>query len=89
MKSFTTKKFWDCYRKLPQEIQKRTKEAYELFTQDHQHPGLRFKKILNDPFVYSVRVTQDYRALGVRKEKAIIWFWIGSHSDYEKLIKQL
>jgi len=36
-----------------------------------------------------VRITRDYRALGVRDGEAIVWFWIGSHADYERLLTQL
>jgi hypothetical protein len=36
-----------------------------------------------------VRITIEYRALGVRDADEIVWFWIGSHADYEKLISRL
>lgn len=39
--------------------------------------------------VYSVRVTRDYRALGVRDDGDMIWFWIGSHTNYERVLRQL
>jgi len=50
------------------------------------HPGLRFKKVIDDPPTYSVRITQSYRALGVKDNNTIIWFWIGNHDEYEQLI---
>jgi len=53
------------------------------------HPGLRFKRIHSTESIYSVRVTKDYRALGLQKNDAIIWFWIGSHADYDDLISRL
>ncbi|MEX0780933.1 MAG: hypothetical protein WD037_14430 [Balneolales bacterium] len=55
------------------------------------HPGLRFKKILKDPPVYSIRIDKAYRALGlvVDNGNKIIWFWIGSHDDYERLLSEL
>jgi hypothetical protein len=31
----------------------------------------------------------DYRALGVREGDEIIWFWIGSHADYDRLLSRL
>jgi hypothetical protein len=34
-----------------------------------------------------VRITIDYRALGIRDGDEIMWFWIGSHADYDALIK--
>lgn len=42
--------------------------------------------------VWSVRITGDYRALGARRAATsdlIVWFWIGTHNDYDKLISQL
>ena len=31
----------------------------------------------------------DYRAVGVIKDNEIIWFWIGSHNVYDKLLRKL
>jgi hypothetical protein len=31
----------------------------------------------------------DYRALGVKEGDEIIWFWIGSHADYDRLLSRL
>lgn len=89
MKSRTTSRFWDCYEGLPENIQERSQKAYALFKDNPQHPSLRFKKVLDNPEIYSVRITQSYRALGVRQEETIIWFWIGSHGDYEELLKRM
>jgi hypothetical protein len=36
-----------------------------------------------------VRVTKGYRALGLRQGETIVWFWIGSHAEYERLLRQL
>jgi hypothetical protein len=33
-----------------------------------------------------VRVNQSYRALGVRTGDEIVWFWIGDHDEYERLL---
>jgi hypothetical protein len=48
-------------------------------------PSLQFKKV-DEPNVYSVRVGLGYRALGMMDGTDIVWFWIGSHSEYDKLI---
>lgn len=60
-----------------------------LFEQDPSHPSLRFKKVHPSRPIYSARVSQQYRALGVVADDEIIWFWIGSHDDYEKLLARL
>lgn len=35
-----------------------------------------------------MRIGLDYRAFGVRDDDDIIWYWVGSHADYDKLIRQ-
>ena len=86
MKSHTTSRFWQAYEALPAEIQRRADRAYALFERDPRHPSLLFKKVHSDDSIYSVRITRNYRALGVLEGDTIIWFWIGSHEDYERMI---
>jgi len=31
-------------------------------------------------------VTLNHRALALQREYGFLWFWIGDHQDYEKLI---
>ncbi len=50
------------------------------------HPGLRFKKVDEDPDIYSVRVGLGHRALGVLRGDEIAWYWIGAHDEYDRLI---
>ena len=84
MKSFVTPAFREALRHLPKPVQRQARDAYRIFAVAPGHPGLRLKKVRDDPAVVSVRISRGYRALGVRQADAIIWFWIGSHSDYEK-----
>jgi len=86
MKSRTTRRFRQAYRALPPDIRRRAGRAYSLFEHNPHHPGLRFKKVHPETPIYSVRITRDYRALGIMEEDTVIWFWIGSHADYEELI---
>jgi hypothetical protein len=50
------------------------------------HPGLQFKKVEGEDDLYSVRISANYRALGVMQGSRIVWFWIGSHADYDKRV---
>jgi len=88
MKSHTTSRFRKAFQKLPGPIQHRAREAFTLFEQNPQHPSLRFKKIHPSKPIYSVRISLSHRALGVRVNEEMIWFWIGSHDDYERVISQ-
>ena len=83
MRHFTAPTFWSCYEKLPKQIQQLADKSFELLKTDPTHPSLHFKKVGK---FWSVRVSIRYRALGVEVKDGLIWFWIGSHSDYEKLI---
>jgi hypothetical protein len=38
---------------------------------------------------YSARVTLAYRAVGVLEGENVTWFWIGNHTDYERLLANL
>ena len=89
MISHTTEQFRKLLYKLPKDIQKQAKEAYRQFEKDHNYPGIRFKRVHSNRPIYAVRISRDYRALGVQKENEIIWFWIGSHSDYDKILKEM
>jgi len=86
MKSRRTKQFRALFDALPQAAKRQANEAYRLFKQNPSHPGLRFKPIdPSDPTVYSARVGRSYRVVGVRSGDTILWYWIGTHADYDKL----
>ncbi len=86
MNSTTTRQFREMLDALPETVRKQAREAYRLFAQNSGHPGLQFKKLFDRPPIYSARVGIGYRAVGVMKPNKIVWFWIGSHADYDKLI---
>jgi hypothetical protein len=35
---------------------------------------------------WSARVGIRYRALAIEVDEGLVWFWIGSHADYDALI---
>ena len=63
--------------------------AYRMFSEDPSHPGLNFKQVHTSRPIFSARVSLGYRALAVRDGDTLIWFWIGSHADYDKLLSRL
>jgi hypothetical protein len=89
MKSRTTRRFRGLLADLPEHVRRQAKEAYRLFRQDLSHPGLHFKQVTPDPPTYSARVGIGYRAVGVLRGDTVIWYWIGSHADYDLLLRQL
>lgn len=88
MKSHTTEQFRKLLGLLPRQTRQQAREAYRLFRQNPYHPSLRFKKIHATQPIYSARVNKDCRAVGIMKGDTIIWFWIGHHHEYDKLLKQ-
>jgi len=83
VKHHATGDFWDAYDRLPQQIQKLADENFELLKSDPKHPSLHFKWIGR---FWSARVGKSWKALAIQDGDDFIWFWIGSHSDYDKLI---
>jgi hypothetical protein len=87
MKSQTTKSFWKHYWALPPEIRQRARKAYKLWRDNPAHPSLFFKRVKKGQPVYSVRIGLGYRALGLLKADTVTWFWIGTHDEYDRLLK--
>jgi hypothetical protein len=87
VKSQVTDDFMACFAKLPVEIRSLARKSYRLWRDNPGHPGLHFKRIHNQEAMYSVRVSKDYRALGLLDKDTMTWFWIGTHAEYDQLIK--
>jgi hypothetical protein len=73
---------------LPPPIRKQAREAFQSLMRDPWHASLQFKQIHTVKPIYSARIGLHWRAIGVRSGETIIWYWIGSHSDYNKIISQ-
>ena len=46
-------------------------------------PVLRFERKGKG---WSARVSRGYRALAKERKEGLVWFWIGPHDEYERLI---
>jgi hypothetical protein len=77
--------FWEAYGKLPARVRDLADKNYELLKLDPQRASLRLKKVGR---FWSVRVGLRYRALAVESGDDLVWFWIGSHADYDALIRR-
>jgi hypothetical protein len=84
MRHLASPAFWEAYRRLPEQVQVLADKNYALLKADPQHPSLQFKKVGR---FWSVRVGLRYRALAAEADDDLIWFWIGSHADYDALIR--
>jgi hypothetical protein len=87
MKSQTNKSFWKNYWALSPEVRLRAQQAYKLWSENPAHPSLFFKRVKNNQPIYSARIGLGHRALGLLKGDAVTWFWIGTHDEYDDLIR--
>lgn len=86
MKSKRTKSFRKLYDALPLEIQEQANAAYRLFRTNPAHSSLDFKQVSSKGPTYSVRIGIHYRALAVRESDYWMWYWVGTHAEYDKLL---
>lgn len=83
MKHHATTDFWECYHRLPEAAQRAADRHYDLLRQDPRHPSLHFKRVGR---LWSVRAGSGYRALAAEAADGFVWFWIGTHDEYERLL---
>lgn len=83
MRHFAAEQFWRCFDALPAETQRQARAAFVLLKANPRHPSLRLKHIGE---YWSVRVSRKYRALGVTVEGGILWAWIGTHEEYDRIL---
>jgi plasmid maintenance system killer protein len=89
MKSRGTQSFWKCYYELPKEIRRQAVKTYHMWREHPEAGGLQFKRVGKKEAVYSIRVNDSYRVLGLLEDNTIYWFWIGKHDEYERILKGL
>ena len=77
--------FWRAYERLAPSVKARARTAYQLFAENPEHPSLRFKKLQGSGAIWSVRISEQYRAVGVRSGSTIEWIWIGTHNEFDNL----
>ena len=86
MRSKTTKAFRKRLESLPERVQKQARQAYRQFAADPTHRSLQFKRVYTTAPLYSARVSKGYRAVAQVEDDVAVWFWIGSHADYDGLL---
>ncbi len=80
-----TERFWKCFDKLPTTIQDVARENFELLRSNPRHPSLHFKKVGK---FWSARIGLNHRALAIEDGNDFIWVWIGTHDEYERMLKE-
>ena len=83
MSHFASPGFWECYQPLPADIRLLADKNFQLLKSNPNHPSVQFKKVGR---YRSARVGLQYRALAIEVDDGLLWFWIGNHTDYDRLI---
>jgi hypothetical protein len=64
-------------------VQRRARADFELLKENPRHPSLHLKKVGD---FWSVRIGASYRALALEEAGNLVWFWIGHHDGYYRVI---
>ena len=80
MTSRTHRRFWHEFNRLPAHVQCFAREKFQLWLRDPFHPSMQFKPLVGN--VWSVRIGDHYRAVAQKHGDLVVWFWIGTHEDY-------
>jgi hypothetical protein len=88
MKSQATERFWQNFAALPADVQQLARKTYHLWRSDPAHPSLHFKKLQGATDRFSIRVGGHYRAIGHLVPDGVEWVWIGSHAEYDQLLRR-
>ncbi|MGD0015934.1 MAG: hypothetical protein ABSC38_00195 [Verrucomicrobiia bacterium] len=83
MKHRASRDYWVGYHQLPENSRAIADRCFALLKTNPAHPSLHFKKVGR---FWSVRVGIHYRAVAVESGNDLVWFWIGHHDQYERLI---
>jgi hypothetical protein len=75
--------FWVHSGRLPEDIRRLADKAFELLKENPRHPSVQLKKVGE---LWSARVSLNHRALAVEAADGFVWFWVGTHAEYEKLL---
>ena len=84
MRHFASPAFWTAYKNLPEPVRELADKNFDLLKRDPRHPSLHFKQVGR---FRSARVGIRHRALAVEVGDDLLWFWIGTHAEYDALTK--
>ena len=77
-------RFWRLLQELPESVQQAARRNFELLKANPRHPSLHFRNVGR---YWSARVGASYRAVAVQDGDDFVWFWIGSHAEYDRIVR--
>jgi hypothetical protein len=87
MTSHATPRFWRLFHGLPVEAQRLAAKTFRVWQGNPNHPSLRYRRLEGREDLVTVRVGDHYRALGLLEPGSVVWIWIGSHAEYDRLVR--
>jgi hypothetical protein len=75
-------RFWERYAALSDDVRALADKSFEVLKSNPRHPSLHFKKLGK---FWSARVGLHHRALAIEVEGGMLWIWIGTHAEYDRL----
>jgi hypothetical protein len=75
--------FRTCDRELDAAVRELADSTFALLKADPPHSPRRLKRVSR---FWSARVGLHHRAVGVEAADGILWFWIGTHAEYDRLV---
>lgn len=89
MRSKTTRGFRERLNALPADVRQKARTNYKAFLADPYQSNLDFKRVAGRGATYSIRIGLYYRELAKLEETGdLVWYWVGSHADYDKLLSR-
>ncbi len=73
------------FQSLPQDVQSTAVRSFKLLHKNPRHPSSHFKCISR--VLWSIRIGSGYRALAIEGKDLFQWFWIGTHAEYDRLLR--
>ena len=89
MKSRTSAAFRTQRARLPANVRRQAYADFKEFRDNPFLPSFEFKCVDSQRNVWSVRIGRSYRALCRRNGSELDWYWIGSHADYDQILRSL
>ena len=76
--------FWRRFEELPVTVQQIARRNFDLLKANPRHPSLRFRNVGR---YWSARVGAAHRAVALKDGDDFIWFWVGDHDEYLRVIR--
>lgn len=90
LKNIFEPEFEKWFERLPLPLRKKAMKALknleECDPSDFSR-GLNLKKIKGYETLYSIRIDNNYRAIGDKRGDTVYWEWVGPHDEYMRRLK--